>query len=393
MTRAAAARLALLALLVALAPAASRPRTGHPAAIPDLSGKILTVTGPVDPADFGVTLMHEHLVIVRETLAALRFRAPEERVIYDEPLSLANLAAHRNARAYPDRDSPYNTDDLTSVEDAIEETLYFKRLGGSALVDVTNIGLNRNPEALRRVAEATGLRIVMGSGCYRHDFILSLDIEGISEEALADRIVEDIVTGAEGTAIRSGIIGEVGIQEDPVAPVEIKSLRASARASRRTGAAITLHGGGAGEEKFRVLDALVGRGADPARVVFGHSNNVAQDPALMERLLARGVYVQFDLLGMSIGSRLRPLGSVNDAAVARAVVALVRAGHLDRILLSQDVCTKLQLKKFGGRGYSYMMEHFLPELRRLGLTDAEIRRITVENPRRVLTFAAPMPGG
>src|SRR5262249_11759862 len=150
------------------------------------------------------------------------------------------------------RDSPYNTDDLASVEDAIEETLHFKRLGGGAIVDVTNIGLNRNPAALRRVAKATGLQIVMGSGCYRHDFILSLDIQGISEEARPEGIVSEIVTGAEGTEIRSGIIGEVGIQENPVAPVDFKSLRASARASRRTGAAITLHGGGVGEEKFRV---------------------------------------------------------------------------------------------------------------------------------------------
>ena len=63
---------------------------------------------------------------------------------------------------------------------------------------------------------------------------------------------------------------------------------------------------------------------------------------------------------------------------------LIQAGYLDRILLSQDVCTKLQLKKYGGRGFSYVIEFFLPELKRLGVTDAQIQTIMVENPRRVL---------
>ena len=70
---------------------------------------------------------------------------------------------------------------------------------------------------------------------------------------------------------------------------------------------------------------------------------------------------------------------------------LIEQGWVDRILLSQDVCTKLQLKKYGGRGYSYILEFFLPELRRLGVTDAQIRKLMIENPRRILTFAAPAP--
>ena len=90
---------------------------------------------------------------------------------------------------------------------------------------------------------------------------------------------------------------------------------------------------------------------------------------------------------------LRAPGGRMQGAAAQAIVKLVQAGYGNQVLLSQDVCTKLQLKKYGGRGYSYVMEFFLPELKRLGLTDEQIHRLMVENPRRILAFIAPVQRG
>lgn len=58
-------------------------------------------------------------------------------------------------------------------------------------------------------------------------------------------------------------------------------------------------------------------------------------------------------------------------------------------MLGQDVCTKIQLKKYGGTGFTFISNYFLPALRRLGVSDEDIRKIMVENPRKALTFAAP----
>ena len=69
---------------------------------------------------------------------------------------------------------------------------------------------------------------------------------------------------------------------------------------------------------------------------------------------------------------------------------MIKAGYLERILLAQDVCTKIQLKSYGGSGYSYVLERFVPYLKRLGVSDPQIDTILVENPKRVLTFRAPM---
>ena len=104
-------------------------------------------------------------------------------------------------------------------------------------------------------------------------------------------------------------------------------------------------------------------------------------------LLGRGVYIQFDLLGEVIPR----LGRVHDAEVVAAIRRLVQAGYSNRLLLSQDVCSKTMLKAYGGMGYSYVLEFVVPELKRLGVTEDQIEKIMVKNPRRVLTFAEPRP--
>ncbi|HEY7589510.1 MAG TPA: hypothetical protein VH723_00820, partial [Candidatus Limnocylindrales bacterium] len=65
-------------------------------------------------------------------------------------------------------------------------------------------------------------------------------------------------------------------------------------------------------------------------------------------------------------------------------------GHVERVLLSQDVCHNSQLKRYGGNGYTYLHETFLPRLREAGASDAEIETMTVANPRRILTVATPV---
>jgi phosphotriesterase-related protein len=237
------------------------------------------------------------------------------------------------------------------------------------------------------MSHATGLQIVMGAGWYQKQFHPA-DMDRRTVEELTDVIVRDITQGAEGTTVRSGVIGEVGVNGDPLTENEMKSIRAAARASRITGAAVTFHRGGLGEEKFTVLDAMAAEGADLSRVIMGHSNSIATDLPFMKRLLERGVFIQFDTLGRARSG----LGGVHDYKVAQGVAELVKAGYADRVLLSQDVCTKAHQKAYGGFGFSYIQEHFLPALRQLGVSEADIQKFMVDNPRRALTFAAPRPG-
>ena len=78
-----------------------------------------------------------------------------------------------------------------------------------------------------------------------------------------------------------------------------------------------------------------------------------------------------------------------EVLVGEAIPRLIEEGYEDSILLSQDVCTKMQLKAYGGNGYSFLLERFLPYLRTQGVTDAQVQKMMVDNPRRLLTFAEP----
>ena len=342
-----------------------------PPAVPDMAGRIMTVTGPIDPDELGQTIMHEHIFIDFTVMddtperwsAAGRVKPVGATAVglYQAPLTMDILGAVMLGAV--NRDNWLLTDERR----AIDEVLEFKRRGGGAIVDTTSIGLKRDPLALRRVAEATDLHVVMGAAWYRKGWH-SKDLDGRSIEG-----------------IRSGIIGEVGTEGNPFVPNEIKVIQASGRASRITGAAVTLHTSAGRRQQPRILDMLEAEGADLSRVVVGHSNPIASDLAFMERLLARGVYIQFDTLGRQPTVRR----SVNDTDVAHGIVSLIEAGHVDRILLSQDVCTKAQLKAYGGTGFSFIQEQFIPYLKQLGVTDAQLQTIMVENPKRVLTFAAP----
>ena len=348
---------------------------GH--TIPDISGKILTVRGPVDPGLVGPTIMHEHVLLdyrgrPKEELTAT------EAAFYEQPVSLGNLSRLRSWVS-PNEDNLI----LGNVDVAIREVLEFKRWGGSGIVDCTSIGLGRDPTGLLQVSNATGLHIVMGAGWYIHSFHPP-DMESRTVEDLTEVIIRDLTVGAGGTAVRSGIIGEVGVGP-ALNPNELKSARAAARASRATGAAISFHHAGRGEGKFTVLDMVEAEGADLNRVIIGHSNHIATQIPYMKRLLERGVYLQFDLMGEVIPR----LGRIHDYDTVRSIVQLIRDGYADRLLLSQDVCTKTMMKTYGGMGFSFVMEFVLPELRRLGAPEEALHQIMVENPRRVLTFAKP----
>lgn len=93
----------------------------------------------------------------------------------------------------------------------------------------------------------------------------------------------------------------------------------------------------------------------------------------------------------ALGSPGGFLGASDDLKVARGLVQLVKEGYVSQIVLSHDVCTKLQLKKYGGLGFTYIDDYFLPALRKMGVSEADIHKIMVENPARQLTFARPMP--
>ncbi len=346
---------------------------GAPPAIPSLAGKILTVSGPIDPADAGTTLMHEHIFI--------DFKAPPPMMPPPTGISvLKTTLPEPEPPATGGRTGRGGGGGLTDYDESLAEIMEFKKIGGGTIVDVTNFGLTRDPEALLRVSKASGLHVVMGAGWYQKA-LHPPDMGDRTVDELTDVVVRDVTVGAQGTRIRSGIIGEVGINGNPLVENELKSIRASARAARLTGAPMLLHSFAPPAEMMQALDIIASEGVDLTRVVMGHTG---RDISATKAFFDRGVYVEWDYMGQA--GQMTPERSDQ---IAATIASAVTAGFADKVLVAHDVCTKPQLRKNGGGGYTYIATTIVPALKARGVSDETIRKILNDNPRRALTFVAP----
>jgi phosphotriesterase-related protein len=335
---------------------------------------IRTVLGDVAPETLGFTLPHEHLLVdIRPP--ALRGEARPEISI-----TLENRYRTDYGRAPQAGNYLLDDEDLMAAE-----LRHYSVAGGDALVELTVGGLAPKPDGLARLAAATGVKIVMGCGHYVEDF-LSPALNERSVDDFASEMVGQICDGAWGTAVRAGIIGEIGCSV-PWTPLERRIMRAAVLAQQDTGASLTIHPGAAPHQPDEIVAFLKQAGADLQRTIISHIDRTLFDIDAMKRLAQTGVVLEFDLFGYE--TAYWPLGDIdmpNDGQRITYVRQLVEAGHGDQVLCSQDICRLTRLTAHGGHGYAHMRYNVLPIMRRRGLGDATIEQIFVHTPRRLLAF-------
>lgn len=361
-----------------------------------MTTRVRTVLGDIDSEELGVAMTHEHcLVDLRSWF--VESADPERRKNMDRPIEMSMLGELRRRQMSTTRQNLVLGDEQV----AIEELSHYAKLGGSALVDASCEGIGRNPEALVRIAGATGLHIVMGTGFYvenaHPDFV-----KGASTDDLAEMMIKDIEVGVGTTGIRCGVIGEVGIsgiekgagttKHTAITVQEEKSLRASARAALATGVAVSVHLDVRPPRANTVaLDILADEGLPPARTIIGHLDQV-HDLDYSMAVAERGAFVQYDAWGREYYREEWGYGIVMGQDIWRAdfVRELVDAGHGDKLLFAQDVCFKTDLRTYGGYGYAHVLRSVVPLLDAKGVSPEAIRTILVDNPRRALALT-PVP--
>jgi phosphotriesterase-related protein len=306
---------------------------------------IQTVLGPIQPDALGTTLMHEHTFC---DLWEWGGRLDYNTIVDDEGLLVDELRCYRGA-------------------------------GGSALVDVTPEGVGRNPAGLRRLAERTGLHVVMGCGWYR-ERVYPAYVYEMSANQLADRLISELSNGVDASGVRPGIIGELGTERFHITPAEERVFRAAARAQRSVGVTISTHTTHFGELALDQVTLLREEGVPPERIIIGHLGE-RRDTSDIVSVAATGVFVQIDHVGRPASAGTQP-----ERRRARNVVEVARAGHLEQVLISMDICANSQMHWNGGHGYDYLLKSFVPLLLEEGLTEAEVHAILVDNPRRALAY-------
>lgn len=337
---------------------------------------IRTVRGDIAPAELGITLMHEHLLL-------------DARSGFVEPTEAGRIAdAYRPVSPellHDLRQAPYaNLDNCALFDEAaaIDEVLRFRDLGGATVVDATCRGIGRDPDALRRISARTGLNVVMGTGWYL-ERSHPPEVAAASIDGLRDVMVADLVEGDPATGVRAGYIGEIGVSA-AFTPAEEKVLRAAARAQHDTGAALSVHLPGWERHGGRVLDVVADEGGDPRRTILDHMNPSWRDLDYQTRLADRGAWLEYDMIGMDYYFASEDAQSPSDEENATAIARLIELGYGDRLLLSQDVFLKMMLVRHGGNGYGYLLRHFVPRLRRHGVSREAIDTLLVGNPAAVL---------
>ncbi len=189
--------------------------------------------------------------------------------------------------------------------------------------------------------------------------------------------------------VRAGVVGEIGVSGAPLSAAEEKVLRAGARAALATGACVSLHlDPREPRPALPALDVLAEEGLPPSQIVAGHMD-VVEDLDFHREVAARGVYLGYDQLGCeSYADELGPAFSWGkDTWRLGFVRTLIHEGHVDQLLFSHDVALKMDLRSYGGRGYTHVLGWVVPTLERLGVARADLDKILVANPARAFALS------
>ncbi len=261
---------------------------------------------------------------------------------------------------------------LDETEKTIREFNGLHERGVGMIVDVTNRGMGRDVNTVCRVAQQTGVTILHSTGYYKEPF-LPAEVYDHTEEQLAQMMVEELTTGIEDTGVKASVIGEIGTSKERIEPAEEKIFRASCRAQLQTGVPIVTHTtlGLLGLEQVALFQQM---GVDLSRVVLSHID-LSGDVEYMKRLLDKGVNIAFDTVGKN---NYQP-----DEQRAKWLVALCEAGYAGQIVMSMDITRKSHFKENGGLGYAYLLDTFVPMLRRAGIRDAALHQLLCETPARI----------
>jgi len=319
-----------------------------------------TALGPVDAAQLGRTLSHEHLFI--NLMAERR----GDGLLHDPRLMTEELAvfAGQGGRTIFD----LTTAELTPGSTTDSDPAFTANVAGQT----------RDPAsitAIQAVSRATGVNVVLGTGRYRDPFLHTPLIDRLGVDGIAEEMIRDIVDGFPGTTAKAGLIGEIGADKWFISAAEERVFRAAARAHHETGAPIYTHAARwpVGSAQLRLLRE---EAVDPKRIAIGHADTIPDEDYVL-RIAAEGAYVGLDTINSA--------NTHDVAARVAAVLRLVNAGHESQILLAHDVCVVSHLKSHGGNGFEFVLGDFRTALLDAGLAEDTFERIVTANPARFIT--------
>jgi phosphotriesterase-related protein len=317
---------------------------------------VSTVRGPIDAADLGRVLVHEHVFVVDPEVAG---NYPEQHGFREHEQIPAAIGKLRELAA----------------------------AGIDTIIDPTVVGLGRDIRRVRRVAAEVDLNVVVATGLYIYrDVPQYLHLRGPGTafggpEPLVEMFVGDITEGIAGTGVRAGVLKCVTERPGVTSGIR-RVLRAVAAAHRITGTPIMTHTDAASRQGLAQQEVFAEEGVDLTRVLIGHCGD-STDLDYLTALADRGSLLGMDRFGVDM---VLPF----DERVA-TVARLCALGYADQLVLSHDAACYIDWfppevvpRALPNWHFLHIVRDVLPALRERGVTGEQIHRMLVDNPRRFL---------
>ena len=306
--------------------------------------KIPTVLGEIEDSVLGVTLFHEHVACVNPCFynAFGEKWFPREKVI------------ERAVKLFKQAKEECNV---------------------STIIDGTPIDLGRDIEMIQEVSLRSGVNILVSSGVYHNEEAF---LHGKRPEKLAKFFIKECQTGIENTNVRPALLkcatGRLGVTE-----INEILLTAMAITQKETGLPLYCHNEHDLKTPYKQLEILERNGVDLEKVVIGHCSD-SYDLEYLEEIAKAKVYLAFD--------RIYPSAYERQASV---IATLIERGYEDKILLSHDYFafidfanSDFEKQQTSGRDFTTVHKKLLPSLEKFGVTKAQTKKLTVDNPKKIL---------
>ncbi|AQZ65077.1 parathion hydrolase [[Actinomadura] parvosata subsp. kistnae] len=252
-------------------------------------------------------------------------------------------------------------DEEMTVSAELRELRQSEQLG--LVVELTCMGMGRDAAALARIAAGSRVPVIASTGLFAEPFT---NVGDEDVDSLTARLMEEIVSGVDGTGVFPGVIGEVGSWGPEPTAREERCLVAAARASLRSRLPVATHG----RNGLALLEILLGQNLPGSRIAVGYAGT---DLGAARKIAESGAYVSLGALGLGADQ------------AARLALGLIEDGHAGRLLLSTGLSRVAQVRRYDGPGYAHLFHALLPRLREAGTGEDVIRLITHDNPLRWLT--------
>ena len=321
--------------------------------------QVQTIRGPVDTGALGRVLIHEHVFLMNMEYTQ------NYRLDFFEDQTIARAAARLNA---------------------------LKAAGYDTIIDLTVLGLGRHIPSLAKVAARTDLNIVVSTGLYTFDELpgpFAFYGPGLlcdAPEPMIAHFVKDIEQGMGGTAIKAGEL-KCAIDMPGLKPGVERAMRAVARAHRMTGVPITVHTAPQIQSGLIVQRVLAEEGVNLEDVVIGHCGDTSDVDYLM-KLADKGSILGMDRFGVNF--------TITTPERIKTIVEMVKRGYIDHLTLSHDcVCWSdffPSVEQYNAampdHHYLHIHQQVIPALLEAGVTQGQLDKMFIHNPRRHFEAAA-----